>query len=108
MARSPNNTEEDSTGFLEKGDERESDVGFDYDPPKPYHQRQQLQWRNIARGTAHWTGHVLLGLLLILIFKQSVLVCLPRPMEKVLIRPEEGTSGPFVHSGSGESHLAPC
>ena len=89
MARS-NKAEEDSTGFLEKGDEGDSDIGYEYDPPKPYSQRQ-LQWLNIARSTAHWTGHLTLVFLLILIFRQSTLFCPALPDEKRLIRSDEGT-----------------
>jgi hypothetical protein len=87
--------EGDTAVLLEKGDESDSEIGAEYYPPKPYRQRR-LRWLNIAQWTANWTNHLLLALLLILIFKQSVLLCPPRLVEKVLVRPEEGETVVFL------------
>lgn len=84
-----NTVEGDNTVLLEKGDEGDSDAGYDYDPTVSYRQ-SRLRWLDIARRTAHWTSHLLLILLLILVFNHSISICPPRPLEKVFVRPEEG------------------
>ena len=81
--------DEDNTVLLEEGDKGDSDFRYDYDPTVSYRQ-SRLRWLNIARRTAHWTSHLLLVLLLILVFNQSISIYPPLPPEQVFVRPEEG------------------
>jgi len=80
--------EEDTNVLLGKQYESDSDIEAEYHSAKSERPRR-LQWLNTAQLTAHWSCHLLLALLLILIFNESVFVCPPHLAEKVLVRSEE-------------------
>ncbi|CZR67917.1 uncharacterized protein PAC_17816 [Phialocephala subalpina] len=84
----PNNMEEDTAALLEKGHETDSNIETRCHPAEP--RQRHIQFLNIVQWTAHWTCHILLALLLIFTFKESVLVCPSHSAEKILIRHEEG------------------